>query len=102
MKNFILIVSLFVTHIAFGQHTPFTGNTTPTWQECISRFQKIDDNSKIAQLIEMGTTDIGKPLHVLIINKDREFSPEKFNKKKSVLFVNNAIHPGEPDGVDAS
>jgi len=102
MKNFILIVSLFVTHIAFGQHTPFTGNTTPTWQECISRFQKIDDNSKIAKLIEMGTTDIGKPLHVLIINKDKEFSPEKFNKNKSVLFINNAIHPGEPDGVDAS
>jgi hypothetical protein len=102
MKNFILIVSLFVTHNAFGQHTPFTGNNTPTWQECISRFQKIDDNSKVAKLIEMGTTDIGKPLHVLIINKDKEFSPEKFNKKKSVLFINNAIHPGEPDGVDAS
>jgi Zinc carboxypeptidase len=102
MKNFILIVSLFVSHLTFGQHTPFEGNTTPTWQECISLFNTIDEKSKIAKMVEIGTTDIGKPLHVLIINKDKEFRPEKFNRNKSILLINNAIHPGEPDGVDAS
>lgn len=102
MKNLILIVILFVTVHAFGQHVPFTGNTTPTWEQCISHFQKIDKSSKIAGLVEMGLTDIGKPLHVLIINKDKEFRPEKFDRNKSVLLINNAIHPGEPDGVDAS
>jgi hypothetical protein len=40
---------------------------------------------------------------VAVLSPGGTFSPEEIRKQgKAVLLVNNAIHPGEPDGVDAS
>lgn len=50
-----------------------------------------------------GTTDIGEPLNVFILSSDKTFLPEQAKSKgKVVIMINNAIHAGEPDGVDAS
>ena len=78
------------------------GNTTPTWQETIDAFGSLDSASAEAQLIEVGKTDVGKPLHLFVINRSGLFYPELFEANKTVVFINNAIHPGEPDGVNAS
>lgn len=102
MRQFLLAAVTFLTLNASSQHDAFTGNTTVTWHDCISIFSKIDESSDIVHLQEMGKTDIGKPLHLLVINKEKEFDPTKFNPKKTIILINNAIHPGEPDGVDAS
>lgn len=91
----------FISLISFAQHIPFSGNTTPTYHECVAIFSEIDQKYDYARLTKIGTGDIGKPIHLFIINKEMEFSPEHFNPTKSVVFINNAIHPGEPDGVDA-
>jgi hypothetical protein len=51
----------------------------------------------------MGKTDSGKPLHLVTFNPDRSFESEfRGEERKNVLLINNAIHPGESDGVDAS
>lgn len=51
----------------------------------------------------VGLTDIGKPLHLVILDTDAEFSPEKARKRgKNIVFIINGIHPGEPEGIDAS
>lgn len=99
----VILSILFITFInkAFAQHIPFQSSYTPTWKEAIASFEKMASQSDEAMFIEKGKTDIGKPLHVLVINSDKEFDAKKFNPKKSVLLINNAIHPGEPDGVDA-
>lgn len=102
MRYFFSFAVVFCTYITFAQHVPFTGNTTPEWHEAIAEFQHMADSSAIAHLATYGKTDVGKPLHLFIINKDRQFFPELFDRKKTVLLINNAIHPGEPDGVDAS
>ncbi|MGC9354099.1 MAG: M14 family zinc carboxypeptidase, partial [Mariniphaga sp.] len=48
-------------------------------------------------------TDCGKPLHLFVINNQPEFDVAKIRKAgKSVLLINNGIHPGEPAGIDAS
>ena len=47
----------------------------------------------------MGLTDSGKPLHIVVFSENKDFS---FNQNKAVLLVNNGIHPGEPDGIDAT
>lgn len=78
------------------------GNTTPTWQETIDAFGSLDSASAEAQLIEVGKTDVGKPLHLFVVNRSGLFYPELFEANKTVVFINNAIHPGEPDGVNAS
>ena len=80
----------------------YKNNRTPTYDEIIAWYQHLDAGSDYTKLIEFGTTDIGKPLHMLVIDGDREFDPVKSRaRNKSILLINNGIHPGEPDGIDA-
>jgi len=78
-------------------------NETVTWQEAIEMYQWLDEQHEEARLVEAGWTDAGKPLHLFIISKEGEFSPDRIHTSgKSILFINNGIHPGESCGVDAS
>ena len=100
--KFIFIIFFFLPIFLFSQKTEtrkiFT--TTPTYDEIISTYTSLVKGNKIAQFTECGTTDIGKPLHLLIISKDGKFDPAS-NSLKTKILINNGIHPGEPDGVDA-
>jgi hypothetical protein len=51
----------------------------------------------------MEDTDSGKPLHLVTFNPNRSFESE-FSpvQKQNILLINNGIHPGESDGIDAS
>jgi hypothetical protein len=50
-----------------------------------------------------GKSDCGELLNVAVISSDKIFTPASARKAgKLVLFINNAIHPGEPEGVDAT
>lgn len=52
---------------------------------------------------EMGPTDAGYPLHLVLISSEKDFDVQSIKaKKKTVILINNGIHPGEPDGIDAS
>ncbi len=78
-------------------------NYTPTYTEVIEMYQLLDKNYDNAVLLEKGLTDCGKPLHLFVINNEAEFDPVKIRRQgKSVLLINNGIHPGEPEGIDAS
>ena len=51
----------------------------------------------------MGMTDAGFPLHLVVIANDGDYNFESIRKKnRRVILINNGIHPGEPDGIDAS
>jgi hypothetical protein len=78
-------------------------NYTPTYNEVIEMYQKLDSHYGNAVLLEKGFTDCGKPLHLFVINNQPEFDVAKIRKAgKSILLINNGIHPGEPAGIDAS
>ena len=97
----ILSVSLSVQKPAL-LHLRYEQNYTPTYSETIEMYRMLDKHYKNAVLIENGLTDCGKPLHLFIMNSKPEFNPEKIKKQeKAVLLVNNGIHPGEPEGIDA-
>jgi hypothetical protein len=84
-------------------HLKYEQNYTPTYSEVIEMYQLLDKNYGNAVLLEKGLTDCGKPLHLFVINSEPEFNPEKIKAQgKSVLLINNGIHPGEPEGIDAS
>lgn len=109
MKNisFLLLVLCFPIIInAQNQpllHLKYEQNYTPTYSEVIEMYNLLDKNYENAILFEKGLTDCGKPLHLFIINNESEFNPEKIKAQgKSVLLINNGIHPGEPEGIDAS
>lgn len=79
------------------------GTQTPTYQEGIAWWQSFDMAHEEIQMLEMGPTDSGYPLHLILFNPDKAYDLEKLKEgEKTIVLVNNAIHPGEPDGVDAS
>ena len=79
------------------------GNTTPEYEELIVSLKSmVKKNSKI-KLFNMGPSDVpGLPIYLCVLNaeKDSLSTFEKARKGTTLLF-NNAIHPGEPDGVNA-
>lgn len=81
----------------------FDSNETVTYYEAIEHYQKLAAHYPEAQLMSYGVTDAGKPLHLFVMSKDRDFDPVSVNQSgKSVVLINNGIHPGEPEGIDAS
>ncbi|UKJ07656.1 M14 family metallopeptidase [Solitalea lacus] len=91
---------------ALSQQTPFEksdGKETATYAELIDFCKQIAQKYPEAKLMEYGTTDIGKPLHLLVLSKAKDFDPASVHAKgKAVVLINNGIHPGEPEGIDAS
>ncbi|MFL9842954.1 M14 family metallopeptidase [Flavobacterium rhizosphaerae] len=108
MRKFLLLLLLPV--LLHGQKkllykTPFekgNGNQAATYSETITFCQKLDKDFETVQLKQMGQTDSGEPLHIIIYNPEKEFDFSKLRQSKSILLINNGIHPGEPDGIDAS
>ena len=78
------------------------GKETATYNEVIRFYAELDDAFSSVSFIECDETDSGKPLHLVIFNPDAEFDPEYFPEEKQVLLINNGIHPGESDGIDAT
>lgn len=73
-----------------------------TYEEAIAGYEKLAEGSFMAQLHAVGSTDVGQPLHVLIIDKDGDTDLGETAEDKVVVLINNGIHPGEPCGIDAS
>jgi len=92
---------------AQAQITPFEAhkdrNYTAKYPEIISYYQKLAKAQPQMRLFNYGTTDIGKPLTLIVLSRDKVFDPAQIRKmNKTVILVNNGIHPGEPEGIDAS
>mgnify|MGYP001236167503 CR=1 FL=1 len=86
--------------------TPYelgNGNQTATYEETIRWWRQLEEASPYVKLLEAGKTDSGEPLHLVVVNKRANFNLESLKeRKRPLLLINNGIHPGEPDGVDAS
>ena len=109
MKNLVLFLLLMhsVNHLAFAQLTPFEkskdGNITAHYSEVISFYEALDSKYSQAKMLTCGLTDIGKPLNLVVLSRDKIFDPALIRKQnKRILLINNGIHPGEPEGIDAS
>jgi hypothetical protein len=79
------------------------GTQTPTYEEVITFYEALDKAYTSIQTYEVGTTDIGEPLTLITFNPNRTFDSE-FSTKNDVrkILINNGIHPGESDGIDAT
>ncbi len=108
MKSLIVtLLTCFVFLQANAQLTPFElskdKNYTATYSEVIAYYKKLSSTNPQMKLFNYGTTDIGKPLTLVVLSRDKVFDPALIKKQnKRVLLINNGIHPGEPEGIDAS
>ncbi|MBA2562061.1 MAG: hypothetical protein H0V14_03970, partial [Chitinophagaceae bacterium] len=102
---FISITFLYFFQIK-AQQTPFeksNGEQTATYFEAIEFYKNSDKSSSKILMKEMGPTDAGYPLNIVFISNDGKFDPMQWHKQnKVVILINNGIHPGEPDGIDAT
>jgi len=105
MRVLILPIILFSMMKASAQQTPFElshKQETATYSQVIEHYEKLAAIYPQAKLFTYGTTDFGKPLHLLVLSRDKVFDPAKIRKNnKRIFLINNGIHPGEPEGVDA-
>jgi len=110
------VVAFLFTACTTGKHSqvamaelfriPFESNPnqTVTYQEAIACYRKMAAAfPRIFRLQEVGDTDSGHPLHVAVLSTSEEFDPVRLRQSgKRILFINNGIHPGEPEGIDAT
>jgi len=102
MKLFYFLTVLIVTsHSVFSQ-SKWTGNTSPTYPELIEYLKKLDKDHKELSMYAMGPSDYGLPIYLFVINGAKD-STRTFVKAKAgtSILINNAIHPGEPDGINS-
>ncbi|MDY0779742.1 M14 family metallopeptidase [Tenacibaculum sp. IB213877] len=79
------------------------GTETPTYPEVISYYKDLADAYSEISLHEIGTTDSGNPLHLVVFNADGKTDVQNIKAStKNRILINNGIHPGESDGIDAS
>ncbi len=100
------VIFFFSVLISNAQQCRFektNGKETATYFEAISWYKQLDKQSSLVQLKQMGATDAGYPLHLVLVSNDANFDVPKWHQqKKIIILINNGIHPGEPDGIDAS
>lgn len=79
------------------------GLETATYFQVIDYYKALAKRSPMVRIEEKGMTDAGYPLHLILVSNNKGFDPKEWHRqKKVVLMINNGIHPGEPDGIDAS
>ncbi len=79
------------------------GTETPEYSDVISYYKELVDTYAEISLFEMGETDSGKPLHLIVFNADGKTKLDEIkHSPKNRMLINNGIHPGESDGIDAS
>jgi len=104
----ILILLLIASKISYSQNitTLFersNGTQSPPYAQIVEWWKNLDEKSGKVKMLTMGMTDAGFPLNLVVVanNGDYNFGNIHKNNKRIILII-NGIHPGEPDGIDAS
>ena len=100
------ILNLITSAVAQNISTRFEqsgGKETPPYAEIIDWWKKLDEKSGKVKMLTMDMTDAGFPLHLVVVANNGDYNFEQIRKNnKRIILINNGIHPGEPDGIDAS
>ncbi len=101
----LAIALLMLCLPAKAQLTPYEKgnyNTTATYEEITTFYKNITTKTNQIKVQNIGTTDGGAPLQLVTISSNGKHDAAQWNKQnKTVILINNGIHPGEPDGIDA-
>ena len=113
MKKTILL-SLFILSFSCKKTTESTinfttqfekteGKETPEYKDIISYYEQLAEAYSQISLFSFGQTDAGKPLHLVVYSAEGIYNVDEItNSPKNRVLINNGIHPGESDGIDAS
>ncbi|ANE50327.1 M14 family metallopeptidase [Flavisolibacter tropicus] len=109
MRSFLLTILSLFSLFSIAQkkfetvYEKSNSTQTPTYYQIIDWWKALDAASPLVQMKEMGPSDAGFPVHLILVSGDKDFTIKSLkDKKRNIILVNNGIHPGEPDGIDAS
>lgn len=108
MRRLLLLFCALIPSLLFAQTIPTKYEQshfqeTPTYQEAIAWWKMMDTRFPQISMRAMGPSDAGFPLHLIIVSPDKDVDIASLKKKdKRFILINNGIHPGEPDGIDAT
>ncbi len=75
---------------------------SPDYENTLKYFQKFAENTPYVKIKTIGVSPQGRELKVIIVSKDKAFTPEQAKKAgKAIVLIQNGIHPGEVEGKDA-
>jgi hypothetical protein len=87
-------------HYTKAELTSF--RSTSSYEETVAFLLRLTKTSPYLHIDWFGTTGQGRRMPVVIVSKERAFTPEAAWKSgKPVVLVINSIHGGEVDGTDA-
>ena len=79
------------------------GTETATYHETIQYYKDLTEKYSEISIKAIGETDSGEPLHIVTLNMDGTTDDfESLRENNRILLINNGIHPGESDGIDAT
>ncbi|MDP5092051.1 MAG: M14 family metallopeptidase [Polaribacter sp.] len=79
------------------------GTETPEYKEVINYYKQLSATYDEISMFTFGQTDSGEPLHLVVYNQQGIKNVDEIKKSsKNKILINNGIHPGESDGIDAS
>jgi hypothetical protein len=79
------------------------GAQTVTYEQGMAYYRMLDQRFKQIQMRPLGLTDSGEPLHLVVFSNDGDTDLVSLRRKnRRLILINNGIHPGEPDGIDAT
>ncbi len=88
---------------SFPTHFENSGGTeTATYEQVIDFYIRLAKEFPDINFQTIGETDSGYPLHIVTYNPDGDFNFKKVAASKTIILINNGIHPGESDGIDAT
>ncbi len=106
MKKLLLLLAIAHVNAKAQQLTVFEeskGKRSATYLQTIDFYNALDKKYSTIKMQEAGATDVLYPLHVVLCNNRSNFNIDEWkNSGNIVILINNGIHPGEPDGIDAS
>jgi hypothetical protein len=108
MKKILLLLTALFPLLSSAQdlatqYEKTNGRETATYAEVIRYYQQLAKRFPQLHIQTIGATDAGFPLHLVTYSPSRNFDFKSLHRQnKRVILINNGIHPGEPDGIDAS
>ncbi len=109
MKHILMLLSIVSIATQAQNSLVFEkskGKQTETYTQTIEFFTSLSEKHSSINTYKIGQTDAGFPLHIVIfdpLNPNKRNKEQLFDKNdRNLLLINNGIHPGEPDGIDAS
>jgi murein tripeptide amidase MpaA len=77
-------------------------HVTPDYDETLRYLRQLEGDSQWIKLTTYGKSEQGRDLPLVIVSKDRAFTPEAARATgKPIVLIQNGIHSGEIEGKDA-